>query len=288
MLVVDEFGKVTVSLGGVCTLGCRHCYTMTSSFRHARPRSVAEVVKELGELETPFNTICVSGDTDCFLDEDQGVDLVERVAEEFGHADVLFTTRLVPSDACTARLVELGRVMRQQRRLLIPGISFVSLQFPNRVERARSIARPEHRLAFMETLHDEGLHCLAALRPTFPFSLVPQDQVDELLDQLVGRAGAVLGEVFILDPAGQLAKRLALPEEAGDDRLSNLSFLDQPQRWRKRSYPDEVEYTRHACRQRGLSFFLRSGTALDHLRELETGQMPPRARLEGALDTLDP
>ena len=72
--LIDAYGKVTVSLGGVCTLACRHCYTTAGSFTKPPSVSIAEVTRQLDalvEAGRDLKTICVSGDTDPFLDDEQ-------------------------------------------------------------------------------------------------------------------------------------------------------------------------------------------------------------------------
>src|SRR5262249_23918203 len=145
--IVDQFGKVTVSLGGVCTLGCRHCYTMTSQFKHAAVATGAQVVAELKRLDG-FSLICVSGDTDCFLEEDAGVDLLERIVQEFGTStDLMFTTRMVPSASARRRIVNLADIARASGKLLIPCVSLVSYSYPNAVERAARVPSSLDRIA---------------------------------------------------------------------------------------------------------------------------------------------
>src|SRR4051794_37279502 len=98
MLKVDSEGKVTISTGGVCSLGCKHCYTLTSQFVHQPHMTPGQALEQLDKLNSSFSVICISGDTDSFEVKDEGLELLERVCSTHPKADVMFTTRLVPSD----------------------------------------------------------------------------------------------------------------------------------------------------------------------------------------------
>ena len=266
-LVVDGYRKVTISLGGRCPLACRHCYTTARQFRHDADTTAAEVLTELGRLTERFDIICVSGDTDCFLDPDAGLELIAGAAHRFPHADLMFTSRLVPDDSVVLELSKLAAEMAAGHRLLLPGISLVSMQVPNFSERSRRIPSAESRLDFLAKLAAGGMACLLALRPTFPFALVRANEVRTMISLAAESAAAVLGEIMLLDEPGQLAGRLGLDPVEPSDRSGNLTFLDQPGTWRKRTLPGEVSFAARACDEYGVAYFLRSGMALAHIRQ---------------------
>jgi DNA repair photolyase len=290
--VVDEFHKVTVSLGGRCPVGCRHCYTMTPQFIPEPSRRPTDVVNELLTLPEPFSIVCVSGDTDCFLDPEAGLQLIQLIAETFRESDVMFTTRLVPPAAITRDLIELGTVMGANQRLLVPGISLVSTQVPNAAETTRVSSTPA-RLRLLAKFADGGLPCLLALRPTFPFSIVNRATVKELIQSAAPSVVAILGETFILDVGGRLAARFAIAPSMEGDRESRMSFLPQATLWRKRSFPEEVAFAREVSRSSGVPYFMRSGSAIEYLRmswDFDAQSISQDAALDfvAKMDDLDP
>jgi hypothetical protein len=119
----------------------------------------------------------------------------------------------------------------------------------------------------MRRFREEGYPTLAALRPTFPFAIVPEAEVSELFEILRGIATCVLGEVFLLDQAGVIANRLGLPEGNLVPGDHSLTFLDQGSGWQKRIYPRELEYARSMARRASLPFFERSMSAIRFLEE---------------------
>jgi hypothetical protein len=281
--VVDSFRKVTVSLGGRCPLNCRHCYTTVSAFTTAPRLSVEEVVDSLVPLDDLFDIICVSGDTDCFLDEREGLSLIATLVRIFPEAHLMFTTRIVPGDDVVDELGRLAADMAERHRLMLPGVSLVSPDFPNFSEKSHLIASTDARIELLSTFTELGMATLFALRPTFPFALVSADQVRQLLTRAAPRCAAVLGEVMILDSAGQLAGRLGIPTRIHSDRLSPMTFLDQDALWSKRSYPREARFAADVCEDLRVPYFLRSGSALRYIEanwSWESGRI-----LDGALQS---
>jgi hypothetical protein len=266
-LFVDSFRKITVSLGGVCTLGCKHCYTNTRHFRHQKERSINSLVDDLHRIGSPqFDTICVSGDTDPLLNERDGLQLIKALTEEFVSQSIMFTTRLVPSTDGVGYLAKLASVARDRRQLLIPCISVATYSYPNRIEIPEKVPPTIARLEFMRLLAAMGLPCILTIRPTFPFSLVPKTEVMQLVRASVTDATIALGEIFLLDQGGEIEHRLGLPQRKEEDFFGKMTFLDQPSIWRKRYYPDEVLFARSLCHSMGIPYFLRSPSAVSLLK----------------------
>ena len=272
--VIDPYKKITVSLGGVCELACRHCYTMTKQFRYAAPRTPQQVVQQIHKLSGDFATICISGDTDCFLNPTAGIELIEAIAFNFPSKDLMFTTRLVPPPDLVSEIGRIARTLRENGAHMIPGVSFVAPRTPNFSEMSRRISGVPDRINFLKDLHGMGMPNLLALRPTFPFSLVSQDDVRSIIDAAGPFVAAVLGEVLLLDEAGQLADRLHLPRERTTDRMSRMTFLDQPAIWRKRTLSAEVNFAKSISQNCGIPYFLRSGTAQRYIHDFWQASRP--------------
>ncbi len=267
MLRVDSFRKVTVSLGGVCTLACHHCYTMTRVFIHEPSRSVGDVLDELSGLPEPYRIICVSGDTDCFIEASAGLELLRRLIECHSDAVVMFTTRLIPPERIVDGLINLGQICRERCQLFIPCVSVITHSYPNALEDPKRIPSTVDRLAFLRTLSKAGLPGILAMRPTFPFTVVSKEEVTGVLNEAIGVACVVLGEALLLDGSGQLAKRLRLPLLQDSDSIGPMSFLDQPSVWHKRLHVDEIAWIRSQSAARGMPFYLRSPSAIALLQD---------------------
>lgn len=263
MFIVDEFGKATISLGGVCRLGCGHCYTMTRAFKHAPSWSVNDVMEWVHNHLHNIQIACVSGDTDPFLREQESIHLLRRLVDECPAIAIMFTTRLLPSASAMDAIVDMAGDMRHSERVFLACVSLVTYSYPNAIERADRVPSSAARLELIAQLANRGVQVVVALRPTFPFSVVPADEVERIIQTLDPEVIAVLGEVLLLDREGMIERRLGLAHEGV--RIASegqLTFLDQPASWRKLMPTVEVEFTKHVCNERGFPFYLRSASAV--------------------------
>ena len=292
-IIVDSFEKATVSLGGACPLRCAHCYITTKQFHPSRKRNVEEVIDNLKQLKEPFTVICISGDTDCFLDPVTGLDLIKQVATSFEKTDIMFTSRLLPGEIVVDSIIALSREMAKSRRLLIPCVSLVTFSYPNRIENPRLVPSSEQRLHLLEQYMVGGLPCFLTLRPTFPFGLVTRGEVQRIIAEAVGKAVAVLGEAFILDLAGEIVSRLGITPSLYEDSLSPLSFLPQSSVWKKILPSEEIEFTRTVCEEYQFPFFLRSMSGVLFLKkywdfERAVSTYKPGDHLDRTIDSVLP
>ena len=178
----------------------------------------------------------------------------------------MFTTRLIPTSSVTDRIITLGQLLNDQRRLLVPAVSVVSETVPNFSERSKVIPPLPARVELLHTLHTSGIPTLLALRPTFPFTLVSADEVCPIVGMCAGGVTSVLGEIFLMDTEEVIERRLGIPWVEGD-RVEHLTFLEQPALWSKRSFNEEIAHARAVSHDYGLPFFMRSGSALRMLEE---------------------
>jgi hypothetical protein len=264
--VVDHFGKTTISLGGRCPLQCRHCYITAPQFKTDAKRSVDDAVRILERDADTATTVCISGDVDCFIKPKAGLELIQRVAHEFPRVDVMYTTRLCPPDEVVTGLTDLASEMAGDGRLIVPGISFVSHDYPNAVESHRLVPSTTARIEFMRELAGGPQPTFAALRPTFPFSVVPRYEIDRLIEAVAPSSACVLGEVMILDGAGVIASQLGIEVARAGDAVEAMTFLDQPATWRKRTHTVEHDYARQVAQANGVPYFLRSMSAMRYLK----------------------
>jgi DNA repair photolyase len=265
---VDRFGKITISLGGVCPLRCKHCYTTASQFRFARPISSATVMELLKSVREPFKVICVSGDTDCFLNPEAGYELISKCADAYPSTDIMFTSRLVPPPHIRDSIIRLGRLMAGASRLLVPCISLVSMSYPNEIENPDLVPHPIVRLELLTSFAAGGLPCFLTLRPTFPFSLVGPTEVDELIRAAGNAPAAVLGEAYILGASRDASVgSLSFPGGIAVAPPTPLTFLPQPGLWQKIVFEEEAQFARSKSQQRGIRYFMRSMVAIRFLRQ---------------------
>lgn len=260
---LDNTRKVTISLGGSCKLRCKHCYITASQFRYQRYRTVEDIAQELKEIPlNHFDAICISGDTDPLLQPDKFTILLKKLANEFPSKHIMFTTRLVPEKRVFEKIKEVGRRIINNGRLFVPAVSLVTYSYPNTIEDKKKVPHTKQRLEFLNLLRDTGFTTLAALRPTFPFEIVPKKEVRMLVQSVQSVATSILGEIFILDQAGEIASQLQLPPPQQESFISPMSFQNQESYWEKRSFTAEISFIKQICAEFQIPFFLRSMSAI--------------------------
>ena len=270
MLLIDNNGKITISLGGKCPLGCKHCYTNTSSFVYQPIMSPKDVIEELSRYdEKDITTICVSGDTDCFIDASKGLELLSLIVRNYFTQNIMFTTRLVPNSQHEDSIVALAHECLKRKQLFIPCISIVSYSYPNTIENPLLVPPSKDRLDFLIRLSKKGIPCFLTLRPTFPFSIVPLEEIERILDYVGNAPASLLGEVFLIDQEDEIARRLNLPpNDLKQIIVSSMTFIKQPTKWKKQYLKKEFEAIQNLCKERGLPFFLRSMSAINYINQI--------------------
>lgn len=270
MIQIDENKKITVSFGGTCKLGCAHCYTNTTNFVHQEVLSVDNIIDILNSERGKFSTICISGDTDCFLEPFKSLELIKEIIKNFFDVNIMFTTRLIPPKEIVEELIKVGNICNRRKQLFIPCISVITYNYPNKIENGLLVPSTIERLNFFQTLISAGLPCFLTLRPTFPFEIVPLNEIIQILDYVKVTPAAVLGEVLLLDKSGILEKRLGIDVEQKECPESKLTFIYQPLEWKKMYCNKEHSSIKKECVRRGLPFFMRSMSAIKYLKKIYT------------------
>ena len=92
------YNRVVVSFGGRCPYACKHCYTFIPEYKHDAENNIDLIVRQLKQTknifentQTPLNIVYVSGHKENFVNQDDGIELCEKIYEAV-HCDILFTT----------------------------------------------------------------------------------------------------------------------------------------------------------------------------------------------------
>jgi DNA repair photolyase len=291
--LIDAYGKITISLGGFCPLQCSHCYTTVPDFSSDPKRTVKAALKILESVSENLKIVCLSGDTDPFLRPYEAIDFLEAAADSYPTADLMYTTRLTPREHHQQQLVNIGNKLAIRGQLCVPAVSLVTASYPNNIENASLVPSSAERLAFLSILASSQQPTMLALRPTFPFEVVPPTEVHRLLAMLDSRVRVILGETLLLDQQGVIANRLGLAATLGNDASGSLTFLNQPTTWFKRRHPQETRYMTRLCAANRRQFFTRSISALHYFHShwsLQTGRLryDPAVSIDMSAELLDP
>lgn len=263
---VDETKKITISLGGACRLRCKHCYITVPQFKFQRRLKVEEVERILNSKKGRFSAICISGDTDPLLDQKGFTSLLHMCSTKFSDCHILFTTRLLPEKATLDAIRCAGDLLQENKKLIFPAVSFATYKYPNNIEDDKQVPSTKKRIELVHDLSDLGFPVFSAMRPTMPFAITPKDEVIQLIKELSPASAAILGEVFIDDFENTISARLNLPSAKKEH--GEMTFLEQPKKWSKAHYHDEIEFAKEVSRRHKVAFFLRSMSAVNYIERI--------------------
>jgi DNA repair photolyase len=291
--LVDVHGKLTISLGGFCPLQCKHCYTTVPNFSQDPKRTVEAALEILESVAPELKVICLSGDTDPFLRPNLAIDFLERAAREYPNTDLMYTTRLIPRRQYQEQLIDFGNSLAARGQLCVPAVSLITATYPNNIEDPSLVPSSIERLAFLSLLATSKQPAMLALRPTFPFEIVPRAELDKIVSVLDPRVSVILGETFLLDDLGVITRRVGLKPNQECDRSEPLTFMNQPTNWYKRRYPKETQYMAELAALNQRNYFTRSISALRYFHSgwsLSEGRLnhDVNAPIDTSAECLDP
>jgi DNA repair photolyase len=264
-------GRAMVSLGPIssqryCSYQCKFCYVQGPFPKYAAAPP-EEIVKWLAARRDEYDIVYVSGDTDSFAAPraPKALELLSRLSNL--DVDVLFTTRAILSAADTETLLNIGTRQRRAGQFLIACISVSQLHHP-KLE-PRPIAPAADRIDFLRRLKAGGLTTALTVRPFIPS--IEAGEYRAIVEMGHNAADVVLGGNLYLDEGGFIETTIA---GALDQKMPSARETDQPldfslddQDWRVVSHPDAEREVNGVCRELGKPFFMRSGDAIDWLRE---------------------
>jgi hypothetical protein len=269
---IGENRRAMVSLGPVkhrnyCTFSCAFCYVQGPFPRYQRIVEPADVVAWLEQRRERFDTVYVSGDTDSFAPPrtEQALELLKGMLS-LG-STVLFTTRHLFDSAQRVQLERLACDYHSAGIRLIGCISISQLRHPGL--EPTPIASPEERIEQLLWMRESGLVSVLTIRPFIPG--VPESEYAEIAERGADAADVVLGGDWYVDPAGIIFRRTEQAIGIEIDATSTerpLDFTDDGTPWRVYTHSAAEEAVARVCREKGVPFFMRSDSALSHLRDL--------------------
>lgn len=258
--------RVLVSLDGECPYYCKHCYTY--ELPKISKRSMNEIVESISNKE--FDIIYVSQKIENFADPNVGLDLCEHLFQAY-HSNLMIITRNVLRGEHFERLVALHREMRQTGKMLFWGSSVIGLDSARYSEQLSLIPSTLERLDFIKNAYNKGISTMLLIRPLFPSKLIPNIEIEKMIDYMDGMVSCVLtGPLMVND---YILKRLGLHDSdltytIGDESEYLNGVIKEMMRYVDTS--QELEHLKEYCDKKGLPFFKHSMPAVNYLYNLNT------------------
>ena len=170
--------RVLVSFDDICPYQCKHCYTLDIR-RLADNRSVSEIVDSIASQE--FDVVYISQRRDNFTNPDKGLELCEKIFERY-NCNIFIITRNVFEEHQVERLLRLQNEMQRNNKNIIVASSVFATNSYVKSENPHAIPSPYERLDFMKQLSKRGVKTVVIIRPVFPKSTIPIEELYELVD----------------------------------------------------------------------------------------------------------
>jgi len=252
-----------ISLDGVCTFGCKHCFSYS-----IKPEECAETINDVvNRLEgKDFDVVYVSKKRENFIDPLEGITFCEKIFEKY-KCHIFVITRNVFNDDEMFRFAQLSAKMKEYDKILFVGISVIAYEKSLRVENS-SIPSTIERLEFVKRLRKMGFNPILIVRPLFPKEIIPTSDVIRMIDLVKNEVSSVISSGLIVND--NILERLDLSP-------TDLTYLGME----KSDYfigaglneddlktvdvSSELNELKEKCRKEGVMFFSHTLPALNHI-----------------------
>lgn len=266
MKLIDS--RKLVSFSGCCQINCKHCYTYEIAHQktNSDEEEIDEIISSLND-GTAFDVVYVSHDRENFIDEDAGMNLVNKLYKT-QKKHIFIITRKGLSDACISRLSQINKSMGKDGLLLAVAVSIPAGESYSVMEDVACIASPKERCDCIRRLHNAGIRTIFMARPVFPKSIVPVDEITTMIEKNASYIDVVVASGLAVN--NSILNRLQLTEECfsflpGDNaeyligsEVKGIKYID---------VKTELEMIHKCCKMCSIPFVTHSMQALNILLE---------------------
>lgn len=258
--------RVLVSFTGRCPLECKHCYTLDQDSPKCSQdmEEVEQIVESIyGQL---FDIVYVSHDRENFIDEKAGIKLTELLYKTYQRSIFIITRKCFSQDTIR-QLATLSRKMADNHHSLFVGVSIPANDSYGITEKKDKIASPIDRCELLKRLHQNGIISILLARPIFPNSIVPTNEVIEMISTYHDCIDAVVASGLAVNDS--ILERLCLNKKElkylpGNNNnyligssAKNIKYID---------VSSELGEIEKACSEYGIIFSSHSMDALNQLQ----------------------
>lgn len=257
--------RVLLSLDDECPYQCRHCYTY--ELPSSKHRSIEEIVESISNER--FDIVYVSQKTENFASPCTGLELCEKIFDTY-KCNIMIITRNVFLAQDLSRLISLFKRMRESGKTLFVGCSVIGLESACISERADLIPSSMERISFLKNLYNRGIPALLLIRPLFPNSIVPNAEIERLVDMAAGNVscivtGPLMVNDYILDRLSINHDELSYVLDGDSEYLSGaiaeiMEFVN---------VLPEIEHLKKYCDSKCIPIFTHSMPAINYLHDLK-------------------
>lgn len=258
--------RALISFSGQCSLNCKHCYTyeLNLSSQKSDEKEIPEIINKLNASDE-FDVIYLSKSRENFLDEQAGIELIDKLFHSF-HKHIFVITRKVLSSNSIKTLSSLSRTMKDSGCSLIIAVSIPAGDSYGFTEDKDQIDSPQNRCEFIKDLHMAGIKTVFMARPIFPNKFVPTNEVVDLICDYSKHIDAVVASGIAINKP--ILDRLKLTEDDFEYLSGNNEEYLIGSEAKDIRYVDvskELKVIEQSCIDKSLPFFTHSMHAINHI-----------------------
>ena len=250
-----------VSFSGKCPLNCKHCFTKEIVSDNEVENEVEDVIKQLAGKD--FDVVYISHYKENFFNPEKGVKLCEDIYEKY-QCDICVTTRCILTGGLMARIKKLYKDMKATGNNLTFCVSVPAYNSYCKIEDETLIPTPQQRIDFAGQLKRIGITSIVTVRPLFPASYIPTDEVHMIIDNCKGKVDAILtGGICVTDRI--LTDIGMLPgtfKYSGKSESEYLVGIEKP--FNAVNVETELNDLENYCKAQQILFFRHSMEALNY------------------------
>lgn len=250
-----------ISFGGTCPFDCKHCFGC--EIHESKEQEIDEVVESL--KNSNFDVLYISQNKENLINPYECIELCEKLYDEYC-CDIFITTRCVLNDDEINQFLNLSKKMKESNKNLTICVSIPALNSYSKTENKNAVPTPTERIEFLSKIKDSEIYSMVTIRPLFPNSFIPQDEIFQLVDQCNGKVDCILtGGLMVTD---KILKRLGVEKSDfnylpyGDSEYLkgiDVDFLTV-------DVVEEMKNLKEYCNKKNILFFAHSMDALNYFK----------------------
>lgn len=251
-----------ISFDGICPMNCRHCYTYDLE-DNKEIKTIETILKEIENEESDI--IYISRRYENFFIESAGLKLTRSAFEKY-HKHIFIITRCNLTDECINDLAQLMNEMKEYGKKLVIAISIPAMMSYSITEDSNAISSPEERCEVIKRIYNQGIPVIAMLRPVYPDSIIPVEELKRIIDNVSGNVDAVVSSGLAVNE--EIKKRLNMENvifKYLEDNSQNYLVGSEAKNIKYIDVNEELGVLSDYCKNKGIPFFTHSMEALNYI-----------------------
>lgn len=252
-----------ISFGGKCSFDCKHCFGCEIDETNKNEVGIDDLIVSLQNQN--FDVLYISQNKENLTDPHKCIELCEKLYEEYC-CDIFITTRCILNDNEITHFINLSEKMKENNKNLTICVSIPAMDSYSKTENKDKVPTPHQRIDFLKKIKNSNIYSMVTIRPLFPNSFIPQDEIFQLVDECKNKVDCILtGGLMVTD---KILKRLGVDKSEFNylpyGNSEYLKGIDVD--FMAVDVSEEIKNLKEYCNKNGILFFAHSMDALNFFK----------------------